>query len=121
MMDQIPNESPPSSPLRLAIHESHVWAMKKAAEASRGIDPLVILKVQAAFAKKIRDQRFEVPTIVITRAKSAEESEPWIDSQQQLTHTATRGKLVRAVGERPRHPAGATAVDHPGRSRASGD
>ena len=80
------------------VHESHVWAMKKAREASRDIDPLVILKVQAAFAKRIKDQRFDVPTIVITRAKSAEGSEPWVDSQQQLADAATHGKLVRAVG-----------------------
>jgi pimeloyl-ACP methyl ester carboxylesterase len=90
--------TPPFDRLPAQLHESHVWAMKKAAEASRNIDPLVILKVQAAFAKKIKDQRFEVPTIVITRAKSAEEPEPWVDSQQQLANAATRGKLVRAVG-----------------------
>ena len=53
---------------------------------------------QAAFAKRIKDQRFDVPTIVITRAKSAEGSEPWVDSQQQLADAATHGKLVRAVG-----------------------
>lgn len=90
--------APPFDRLPADVHESHVWAMKKAREASRDIDPLVILKVQAAFAKRIKDQRFDVPTIVITRAKSAEGSEPWVDSQQQLADAATHGKLVRAVG-----------------------
>ena len=89
--------APPFDRLPADVHESHVWAMKKAREASRDIDPLVILKVQAAFAKRIKDQRFDVPTIVITRAKSAEGLNRGL-SQQQLADAATHGKLVRAVG-----------------------
>ena len=100
-MQMSPDEgkiAPPFDRLAADVHESHVWAMKKAREASRDIDPLVILKVQAAFAKRIKDHRFDVPTIVLSRAKSAEGSEPWVDSQQQLADAATHGKLVRAVG-----------------------
>ncbi|HET8549876.1 MAG TPA: alpha/beta hydrolase [Bryobacteraceae bacterium] len=89
---------PPFDRLPANLHESHMWAMKKSAEASRGIDPLTILKVQSEFARRIRDQRFEVPTIVITRAKSADETDPWVGSQQTLANAAADGKLVRAVG-----------------------
>ena len=97
-----PNETkiaPPFDRLPAQLQESHVWAMTKAAEASKGIDPLIILKVQSAFAKRIKDQRFEVPTIVITRAKSADAPDPWVDSQQKLADAASSpAKLVRAVG-----------------------
>jgi pimeloyl-ACP methyl ester carboxylesterase len=90
--------APPFDRLPAQLHESHLWAMKKAMEASRGIDPLVILKVQSAFARRIKDQRFDVPTLVITRAKSASESDPWVESQQKLAAAGSRGKLVLAVG-----------------------
>ena len=98
---QTPHElkiRPPFDRLPATVQESHVWAMEKSMEASRGIDPLVILKVQSDFAKRIKDQRLEIPTIVITRAKSADESDPWVDSQEELAETAANGKLVRAVG-----------------------
>jgi pimeloyl-ACP methyl ester carboxylesterase len=90
--------APPFDRLPAQFHESHLWAMKKAMEASRGIDPLVILKVQSALARRIRDQRFDVPTVVITRAKSASESDPWVESQQKLAAAGSHGKLVPAVG-----------------------
>ena len=90
--------SPPFDRLPAQLHESHLWAMKKSMEASRGLDPLVILKVQSSFAKRIKDQRFTVPTVVITRAKSASESDPWVESQQELAAAGSRGKLIRAVG-----------------------
>jgi pimeloyl-ACP methyl ester carboxylesterase len=90
--------APPFDRLPAQLQESHLWAMKKAMETSRGIDPLSILKVQSAFARRIKDQRFGVPTLVITRAKSASESDPWIESQERLASAGSRGKLVRAVG-----------------------
>ena len=90
--------APPFDKLPAQLHESHLWAMKKAMEGSRGIDPLVILKVQSGFARRIKDQRFDVPTVVITRAKSSGESDPWIESQEKLAAAGSRGKLVRAVG-----------------------
>jgi pimeloyl-ACP methyl ester carboxylesterase len=80
------------------MQETHLWAMRKSMEASRKIDPLVILEVQSDFSRRIRDLRLDVPVVVITRAKSAEESDPWIESQQRLAATAPKGKLVRAVG-----------------------
>jgi pimeloyl-ACP methyl ester carboxylesterase len=101
MQPMPPNEgkiTPPFDRLPTHLHEAHVWAMNKTMEASRGIDPLVILKVQSDFAKRIKDQRFEVPSVVITRAKSADGPDPWVDSQRQLADAAARGKLVRAIG-----------------------
>ena len=89
---------PPFDRLSSEQQQSHLWAMKKAADASRDLDPLVVLKVQSDFARRIREQRFDVPTVVITRAKTAEESNPWVDSQQRLAAAATNGKLLRAVG-----------------------
>ena len=97
---QTPQETkiaPPFDRLPPAAQEWHIWAMGKATEASRGIDPLVILKVQSDFARRIKDQRLDVPIVVITRAKSADASDPWVDSQQKLAETAAEGKLVRAV------------------------
>jgi hypothetical protein len=38
--------------------------------------------------------------LVIDRAKSGEERDPWVDSQQKLADAARNGKLVRAVGSR---------------------
>lgn len=89
---------PPFDKLPASLHEPHLWAMKKAGDASRTLDPLVALKTQADLSKHLKGQRFEVPTIVITRAKSAEQPETWVDSQQKLAATAPNGKLVRAVG-----------------------
>ena len=90
--------APPFDRLPANLHASHLWAMDKAAKAMGGIDPLVVLKVQSGLAKRIKDQRFTVPTIVITRAKTADEMNPWIDSQKLLADAASQGKLVRAAG-----------------------
>ena len=93
-----PKIEPPFDKLPSDLHSSHLWAMKKAMDASRNIDPLVILKTQSQFAKRLKDQKLEVPTIVITRAKSADQPDPWVDSQQKLAESSATGKLVRAVG-----------------------
>ena len=93
-----PKIDPPFDRLPADVQAAHLWAMKKAMDASRSIDPLVILKTQAEFAKRIKDQKLQVQTIVITRAKSADQPEPWVESQQKLADLATKGKLVRAVG-----------------------
>jgi hypothetical protein len=36
--------------------------------------------------------------VVITRAKSDTEPDPWVESQQKLADLSNRGRLVRAVG-----------------------
>jgi pimeloyl-ACP methyl ester carboxylesterase len=93
-----PKIEPPFDRLPAELHASHLWAMKRWMENSRTFDPAVVLKTQAEFSKRLKDQRLEVPTIVITRAKSADQAEPWVDSQQKLAAMATNGKLIRAVG-----------------------
>ena len=93
-----PKIEPPFDKLGAELQASHLWAMKKAMDASRDIDPLVILKTQSTFAKRLKDQKLEVPTIVITRAKSADQPDPWVDSQQKIADSSPKGKLVRAVG-----------------------
>jgi pimeloyl-ACP methyl ester carboxylesterase len=93
-----PTIQPPFDRLPTDLQQAHLWAMKKAIDASRTLDPLVALKAQSEFAKRIKDQRLNVPTIVITRAKAAEGPDPWVESQQRLAAMAKDGKLVRAVG-----------------------
>jgi pimeloyl-ACP methyl ester carboxylesterase len=93
-----PKIQPPFDRLPAELHEAHLWAMRKAIDASRTLDPLVALTTQVEFAKRIKDLPLEVPTIVITRAKAAEGPDPWVESQQQLAAMAKHGSLVRAVG-----------------------
>jgi pimeloyl-ACP methyl ester carboxylesterase len=93
-----PAIQPPFDRLPPDLHQAHLWAMKKMMDASRALDPIVIVKTQSEFSRRLKEQRLSVPTIVLTRAKSADQADPWVESQQRLAESATNGKLVRAVG-----------------------
>jgi pimeloyl-ACP methyl ester carboxylesterase len=98
---QPPADQPIPAPfdrLPAGLQTAHGWAMKKAMAASMALDPLVVLRTQVEFARRLKDLKLEVPTVVITRAKSGDAPDPWVESQRLLAGMSTQGQLVRAVG-----------------------
>lgn len=94
-----PKVESPFDRLPSAMHESHVWAMKKWQDYVAKVDPADAIRYQAQMYRAIEGATLaRVPLAVLARAKSEEESSSWIAAQKAIAAQSGKSVFLRAVG-----------------------
>lgn len=94
-----PKIEPPFDRLPMSLQTAHVWATRNWREWSLHLDPAAGIQYQVDMNRAAENHVLgDLPLIVITHAKSADEADPWIEQQERLAKLSGKGRLVRAVG-----------------------